>query len=309
MKTVGILLINFNSWQETKACLESLSRVVSQRVELKILVVDNASESDVSRPISDFRKKHKNIPVLFIQNKENLGFAGGNNVGIKELLKENVDYVMLLNNDTIVASNFIDPLIELFETEPNAGIATPKIYFASGYEFHRDRYKESEKGKVIWYAGGIIDWDNVYASHRGVDEVDIGRYNTAKKTAFISGCCMMIKKDVFEKVGHLDERYFMYLEDVDFCRRAKQEGYKLWYVPQSIIWHKNAQSSGKPGSDIHVYYQTRNRLLFGFQYAPLRTKLALLRDSLRIVIKGGMRKTAVIDYYLGRLGKRDFHAS
>ena len=302
MKTVGIVLINFNSWEETKECLESLSHVVSDTAEVKIVLVDNASKESIKYQVSSIKKKHK-ITVSLIENTENLGFAGGNNTGIRELLKEQVDYIMLLNNDTLVDKNFMDPLIELFETEPNAGISSPKIYFAPGYEFHKDRYKESEKGNVIWYAGGSIDWDNVYASHRGVDEVDIGRYNSAKKTPFISGCCMIIKREVIEKIGVLDGRYFMYLEDVDFCMRAKQAGFGLWYVPQSYIRHKNAQSSGKSGSDIHVYYQTRNRLLFGFRYASLRTKLALVRDSLRIVSKGGIRKKAVFDYYLGRLGK------
>lgn len=302
MKTVGIVLINFNGWQDATECLKSLAQVETLH-QLKVVLVDNASREEERPKISVIRRYKKNLRLEIIQNQENLGFAGGNNVGIKKLLDDKVDFIMLLNNDTIVDKHFIDPLVALFKEQPHAGIASPKIYFAPGYEFHRDRYKESEKGKVIWYAGGIIDWDNVYAYHYGVDDVDIGRYNTVKKTTFISGCCMMMKREVVENIGLLDEKYFMYLEDVDFCMRAKRATFELWFVPQSYIWHKNAQSSGKPGSSLHIYYLTRNRLLFGFTYASLRTKIALIRDSLRKIVRGELQKRAVVDYYLGRLGK------
>lgn len=309
MKKIGIILINYNSWQVTKECLESLSLVETDQAELDIVLVDNASGQSIAKQFSDFKKRHAHLHLTLIENSENLGFAGGNNRGITHCMEHGADYIMLLNNDTIVDKKFIDPLVSFFEKGSPAGVISPKIYFAPGYEYHQERYKESEKGNIIWYAGGHIDWDNVYASHRGVDEVDIGRYNAPKKTGFISGCCFMVKQEVFEKIGLLDDAYFMYLEDVDFCVRAKRAGYELWLVPQSFIWHKNAQSSGKSGSSIHVYYQTRNRLLFGFKYASLRTKIALARDSMRIVARGGIRKEAVIDYYCGRMGRKEFHES
>ncbi|MBI5619624.1 glycosyltransferase family 2 protein [Candidatus Gottesmanbacteria bacterium] len=194
-------------------------------------------------------------------------------------------------------------MVEVF-TDPDIGIAGSKIYFAKGHEYHRDRYKKDERGKVIWYAGGVIDWDNMYASHRGVDEVDQGQFNRIQETPFVTGCSMMIKKEVFDKIGLLDQRLFAYLEDVDFCVRAKQAGYKLLYVPQSVIWHTNAGSSGV-GSDTHQYYMTRNRLLVGFRYAPLRTKFALLREATRTIIGGSsIRRKAVLDALIGRLGKQ-----
>jgi hypothetical protein len=156
---------------------------------------------------------------------------------------------------------------------------------------------------VLWFAGGVIDWDNMYAFHRGVDDVDKGQYDSMYDTDFITGCSMFIKSEVFEKVGLLDEKFFMYLEDVDFCLRARKKGYRLLYIPKSVIWHKNAGSTGRPGHDLHDYYFTRNRLLLGVRYAPLRTKFALFRESIKYLMKGpDIRKNAVADAYLGHFG-------
>jgi len=158
---------------------------------------------------------------------------------------------------------------------------------------------------VIWYAGGIIDWDNILAKHRGIDEVDRGQYEETSETPFATGCCMLIRKEVVEKIGLLDEKYFLYFEDVDYSLRAKKAGFKIVYFPKAHLWHKNAASSGKPGSATHVYYQTRNRLYFGFKYASLSTKKSLFFDSLKMIMKNNLHKKACLDYYLGRMGKGD----
>ena len=117
---------------------------------------------------------------------------------------------------------------------------------------------------------------------------------------------MMIKREVIEKTGYLDEKYFMYLEDVDYAMRAREKGYEIWFVPASHVWHKNAQSSGKSGSDLHVYYQTRNRLLFGMKYAAFKTKLALVRNSIHVIKTNPKRQDAVLDFYLARFGRKNF---
>jgi hypothetical protein len=234
--------------------------------------------------------------------KENKGFSGGNNVGIKLALESGNDYILLLNNDTLVKPDFLEELTKTAKSGNKIGIVGPKIYFAPGFEFHKERYKKNERGSVFWYAGGEIDWENMYASHRGVDEVDIGQYDNKGKTDFVSGCCMLVKREVFEEIGCLDDQLYLYLEDLDFCLRAKEAGYKIIYEPRSEIWHKNASSSDKPGSRLHQYYQTRNRLILGMRYAPLRTKLALLRESVRLLKKGGIRRRAVLDFYFYRWG-------
>jgi GT2 family glycosyltransferase len=246
----------------------------------------------------------KNLSL--IENKENLGFAEGNNVGIRFALKNAADFILILNNDTLVDKNLIEKLLEIAKKDPKAGILGPKIYFAPGFEFHKNRYKEEDLGRVIWYSGGIIDWHNVLGIHRGVDEVDQAQYDQICETDFVSGCAMFIKRAVFERFGFFDKRYFAYFEDADFCLRTKRAGFKLMFVPQAILWHKVAKSSAI-GSSLQDYYITRNRLLFGTSYAPLRAKVALIRESVRILFgQNYWKKKGVIDFYLGRLGKGSY---
>lgn len=287
MKHVVVVIVNWNGKKDTLECLESLGKS-------NCIVVDNGS-TDGS--VEEIRKTFPSVQI--IENKENLGFSGGNNVGIKKALDGGADFVWLLNNDTRVDKNARQTLVDVF-TDEGVGVAGSKIYFSPGHEFHKERYKKAQLGKVLWYAGGTIDWQNMYAAHRGVDEVDRGQYQIIEETPFISGCSLMVRRAVFEKVGLLDEKFFAYMEDLDFCLRAKRAGYKLLYVPQSIVWHKNAGSSGV-GSQLHQYYMTRNRLLIGMRYAPLRTKIALLKEGVRFT---SIRRRAYFDALLGRYGKQ-----
>ncbi|MBI3956290.1 glycosyltransferase family 2 protein, partial [Candidatus Gottesmanbacteria bacterium] len=260
MTSVAIILVNWNGKNDTLACLASLRQVKSQKSKVKSIIVDNGSSDNSVEAI------RKNFPdVEVIETCRNLGFSGGNNVGIRHALEKRADFVWLLNNDTMVDKMALGALTDVFK-DSAVSVAGSKIYFAPGHEFHKERYQKTELGKVIWYAGGLIDWENMYASHRGVDEVDKGQYDRVEETPFVTGCSMMVKKEVFEKIGLLDEKFFAYLEDLDFCLRAKCAGYKLLYVPQSVVWHENAGSSGV-GSDTHQYYMTRNRFLVGFRYA------------------------------------------
>lgn len=267
---------------------------------MEVVVVDNAS-TDGS--VEEIKTRFKDITML--QNNRNLGFAEGNNVGIKYALAHGADYIILLNNDTVVDKNLVNKLLKAMEKDRTIGIVGPKIYFAPGFEYHSDRYEDKERGKVIWYAGGKIDWQNIYASHRGVDEVDHGQYDKAEETDFVSGCAMTVRREVFEKIGLLDSKYFLYYEDNDLCQRAKRAGFKIFYIPCAFLWHKNAASSEQAGSWVHQYYQTRNRFLFGFKYGKIRAKTALLRESLKFLIKDGIRRQATVDFYLGRFGGKD----
>lgn len=300
MTSVAIVIVNWNSKKDTLECLNSLKNlIIPDGVKVVTFVVDNASMDGTVEAI-----KNVFTQVRLIQNENNLGFAGGNNVGITAALKTGADFIWLLNNDTTVDKNSLKNLSILVKNSEKAIIGT-KIYFAKGYEFHKDRYKQSELGRVLWYAGGKIDWKNIYASHRGVDEVDRGQYDHPEETLFVTGCSMLVSKEVFSELGMLDERYYMYLEDVDFCLRAKARGFKLWYQPSAAIWHKNAGSTAMPGNPLQQYYLTRNRFLFGMTYAPLRAKIALLRESLRLFISGApIQKRAISDALLGRFGGR-----
>lgn len=292
MTSVAIILVNWNGKDDTLACLSSLKVFSHQSSVFRTIVVDNGSTDN---SVEVIQEKFPDVEV--IETGKNLGFAGGNNVGIRRALEWGADYVWLLNNDTVVDKNALVALVDAFIDE-RVDIAGSKIYFSPGREYHKDRYDKRDLGRVLWYAGGIVDWQNMYASHRGVDEVDKGQYDKTEETGFVTGCSMMVRKDVFEKIGLLDEKLFAYLEDLDFCLRAKQMGYALFYVPQSVVWHKNAGSSGV-GSDTHQYYMTRNRLIVGFRYAPFRTKLALVREAFRRLLSGpAIRRKAIIDALL-----------
>lgn len=302
MKRTAIVTVDFNSENETHACIDSLKLLETPQMITQIIVVDNASK----KPFT-LTTKEKDQKVMLIRNEKNLGFSGGYNTGILAALKEKFDYIMIINNDTIADKQLLTELIKVAENNPLAGIIGPKIYFAKGHEFHRNRYQVGDLGKVLWYAGGGIDWKNVMSYHRGVDEVDHGQYDVTQETGFVTGCCMLFPREVLEKVGMLNDDYFLYFEDAEFNMRVLKAGYKIMFAPKAILWHVNAVSSGGSGSTLHDYFITRNRLYFGLSYAPFRAKIALFRESLKLLVYGRTwQKIGVRDFYFNRNGKGSF---
>jgi hypothetical protein len=303
MANVFISVVNFNGNKDTISCLKSLESLKVKDFSLNVVVVDNGSKEVFKANSKDF----KNFTLHILRSEENLGFSGGQNLGIKLALVNNADFVVILNNDVYIDENLVINLLETFEKQKDCGIVSPKIYFAKGHEYHKDRYKEADLGKVIWYAGGKIDWKNVLAFHKGVDEVDKGQFEELEKTDYASGCCEMIKREVFEKVGLFDEKYFLYYEDNDLSQRAKKQGFESYYQPKAFLWHINAGSAGGSGSKLQDYYITRNRLLFGFKFASIRAKVALLKEGLRLIFLGREpQKKGVKDFLLGKFGKGSF---
>jgi GT2 family glycosyltransferase len=311
MVKVSIVILNWNRKKDTLECLKSLEGL-STKHKVQIIVVDNASTDD-SRKVIDKKlkklNKKDNFSCELIRNKENLGFAAGNNVGMRHAVAHGADYVLLLNNDTLVDKKLVDELVSVAKSKKKAGLLSPKIYFAEGFEFHKEKYKKKDLGKVIWYAGGKIDWDNVYGKNHGVDEIDKGQYDKIEETDFVTGACMLIRKEAIEDVGFFDEKYYMYLEDADLSVRMKKNGWQVLYAPPAHLWHKVAQSSAI-GSKLNDYFIIRNRLLFGMGYASVRTKFALYRESLRLLLNGRKwQQKGVIDFYLMRYGKGSWHKS
>ncbi|OGG11614.1 hypothetical protein A2Z00_04535 [Candidatus Gottesmanbacteria bacterium RBG_13_45_10] len=299
MRRVATVIVNWNGKNDTLSCLASLRALKLHDITNEIIVVDNGSTDGSAERI---QKKFSNVHL--IKNADNLGFAGGCNMGVRYALNIGVEHIWFLNNDTIVDPHALVGLLNVLR-EGQKGIAGSKIYFAPGREYHNDKYKESERGRIIWFAGGSIDWGNMYASHRGIDEVDRKQYDTPQETQYITGCSMMVDRVVFETIGLFDERYFLYLEDLDFCLRAKRAGFSLWYAPLSVLWHMNAGSTGKPGHALHDYYFTRNRLLIGFSYAPIRTRIALGREAMRFIIFGSsVKRKAVLDFAFRKFGNQ-----
>lgn len=299
MSKTGIIILHYQNSEDTIDCLKSITDRVNNNKEHVFFIVDNGKTFKTSLLQKD--KYQDNIIILSeIYNK---GFAGGINVGISKALTFNCEYIILLNNDTIASPGLVEGLVSFVKSNQSIGAVSPKIYFAPGYEFHKKKYQKRDLGQVLWYAGGKIDWQNVYISHRGVDEVDHGQFDEGAETDFVTGCCMLIKREVIEKVGLFDEKYFLYFEDVDYSVRIKRQGYHLSYYSDVHLWHKNASSSGGAGGKTSIYYQNRNRFYFGFKYASFNTKKSLLIDSVRLFLKGGISRKAVTDYYLQHMGK------
>lgn len=283
---VFIIILNFNGVQETLECVASLKKLKISKTSPNLIVIDNNSTDGSQSVLKNIRGIH------LIKNRTNLGFSGGNNVGIKYALARKADVVIILNNDTLVDANF---LVNILKSLKKADIVSPKIYFAKGFEFHKKRYNKTDLGKVIWYAGGKIDWRNIIGSHIGVDEIDNGQFNKSIDVDFATGAAMLVKRGVFEKIGLFDQKYFLYLEDMDFCVRAKKAGFKIMYEPKAIVWHKNAQSAHGSGSTLQDYFITRNRLLFAFKFANLKTKLAVFKQTLTY-LDNPTRRKAFFDF-------------
>jgi GT2 family glycosyltransferase len=204
-------------------------------------VVDNASVKDDPTII------HQSYPeIVFIQSKENLGFAGGNNLGIRQAKGE---YILLLNNDTEVDPGFIEPLLSKLKSDPKIGAVSPKIRF-----FHTP--------DTIQYAGyNPYTLVTLRQYLIGLGEVDSGQYNTSCETFSIHGAALMIPISVVKEVGLMAELYFLYYEEHDWAERIKRAGYRIFYVPESLVLHKESISTGKQ-SPLKTYYITRNRFLF-----------------------------------------------
>lgn len=210
---------------------------------------------------------------------DNKGYAHGVNEGIWRAKNEGATRFVVINSDVILEKHFVEQVQKSLDEHPSS-IIGGKIYYAPGFEFHNDRYTKEDLGNVLWFAGGRIDWDHAYTFHIGVDEIDKGQYDTGREVDFITGCCMAYDDTVVNRIGDWDDSYFLYYEDTDYCVRASHKGIKLFYSPSIVLWHKNAQSTGGSGSELHRKYQERNRLKFGLKYAPLRTKLHLAKNAI-----------------------------
>lgn len=302
MPKVAIIVLNWKTPQLTIDTVNSLLKVTHSGFQFHIYLVDNHSPDNSFIQFHHHFDGHQQISIL--DTGANLGYVDGNNFGLKISLQESFDYSLVINSDVLVKPNFLSVLLNFLEQNPEYALVGPKIYFASGHEFHHQRYSKNDLGNVIWSAGGQIDWHNVYGSNRGIDEVDHGQFDQINPSVdYLSGCCLLIRNSVLEHTGLFDSRYFMYSEDADFSQKLIRQGVKIAYLPQSVIWHINSGSSGR--GPLHDYFLTRNRLLFGFRYASFRTKLALFKDSIRLLLFSPYvwQKYGVRDYYLGRLGK------
>lgn len=248
---IFIILVNYNSFDHTLEGLESIY-ANEKKIAFEIIVVDNASKEF---PTAKLKKQFPNIQI--IQSKENLGFAGGNNLAIRSALEQEADFILLINNDTTVSENFLSRLLETASKHPEAGIIAPLITY----------YSTPEK---IWFGGAIYNDYIGFVKYQHLNKNKAVLPQEPFETSFITGCCMLIPRHTIKKVGLLHEPYFLYSEDLDYCYRVKKAGFKLLVDPQAEIQHKvSGSSSSETNKDdphhfneIKAYYCARNDFLF-----------------------------------------------
>lgn len=267
---MSIVTVNYNGYKDTCELIDS----IPFNEEMEVIVVDNGSQEDEA---SIIQKRYPNIKV--IRSDKNLGFAGGNNLGIKEAKGK---YLYLINNDTIFKLFNPHILIKKLETSPKIGMVCPKIRFAWD-------------NNPIQFAG-YTPFSKITIRNKaiGFGEEDKGQYDSSHQTPYAHGAAMMVKREVIDKVGLMPECYFLYYEELDWSMMISRAGYEIWYEPDCTIYHKESQSTGQ-NSPLRTYYITRNRLLLvkrnfkGLKkylaYAYLQMIVAT-RDILKYLFKG-----------------------
>jgi len=335
---VSIIILNWNSWKDTIECLESLYQINYPNYNVILVDNNSQNDSiekikrycegeipveskffkynqenkpitiiEYTREEAEFgggkENEIKNLPsnrkLIIIKNEKNYGFAEGSNIGIRYTLKSlNPDYVLLLNNDTVVDKEFLRELVKVGESDYKIGIVGPKIYY----------YNFNERSDVIWFAGGKI---NLFAfeiykiySHIGQNEQDLGQCSTIKDVKWITGAALMIKSNILKKLSLLNSKYFMGHEDVEYCIKARKQNIKIVYVPSSKIWHKIGMSRPKSlstknkFSEISSYFlfiKTNFSKLIYFYYIFLFFVISLPKLVIRYIIKHEYKETSYSD--------------
>jgi GT2 family glycosyltransferase len=238
---VSIIILNWNGLEDTTECLESLKKITYSNYE--VVVVDNGSQGNDAQVLRERFGDYIHV----IENDRNYGFAEGNNIGMRYALANfNPDYILLLNNDTVVNADFLTELVKAAEGDVKIGIAGPKIY----------SYAEPDK---ISFIGGKINWWNVEIPP--VNQIDTGQFDELREVDLVIGCALLIKRTLVEEIGLLYPGYFAYYEEAEWCLKCRKAGYRVVYVPTAKLWHKLSSTAGKIDG-FSWYYMTRNRFIF-----------------------------------------------
>lgn len=274
MKQVYIIIVNWNGLSDTLECFQSIKKI--NYPNYKIVIIDNGSKNNEAEAI-----KQKYPEVHLIINQENKGFTLAANQGIEFSLQKKADYILLLNNDTIVSPDFLSILVDYAEKHENVGAVGPKML-----------YYNSNK---IWFNGGMVYWWIGFNRHlERLKENSKSNIYLPLEVDYVTGCCVLIKKEALERVGKLDPIYITDYEDVDWCFRAKKLGYKNIVLPKAIIWHKVSAGWGEKGtqriSRRQAYYYSRNAIIFarkhlsGFRKVMFLTAQFTFRLGLNLIL-------------------------
>lgn len=284
---VSVVLVNYCNASLTVDCVNSILK--SDYPNYKIVVVDNNSPLRDYKVLTEINDERCSI----IRNTQNMGFSSGSNIGIKQAIQEGAEYVLLLNNDTIIDPRLIS---ELVSNANSRTITVPKIY----YRMNND---------ILWYAGGDVDYNRIDSVHRGINKPDIG-FDNMDSCTFFSGCCVLLPITVFKTVGFLSEDFFLYYEDLDYSIRVTSEGFSIIYCPQAVLWHDVSSSSGV-ATKLSIYYQTRNRLMISYKYRfTTISRCYVYFWAIMLGVRGIIKKSndqirfkAIRDFRKGMVGK------
>jgi GT2 family glycosyltransferase len=244
---VCCVVLTWNDRDNLAECLASMSKL--KYPNLEIIVSDNGSTDGTIEFV-----KADYPDVVLLENGRNLFWAGGNNLGIQRAIEDGADYILLLNNDIVVDPEMVGALVEVGESDPRIGMLGPKIYY-----YGDDRQ--------LWYAGGQVSLWRGIARHVGIRETDRGQYDEVVSTDYITGCALMVKREVVEKIGLVDPVYVAYGEDMDWSYRARLAGYQLDYVPAAVLWHKIGAYWGVV-SKRKIRQKLRSHRIFFWRYSP-----------------------------------------
>lgn len=298
---IAIVILNWNRSEETLECLQSVTSIRFPKYE--IIVVDNGSSESAPEKFQEAFPE-----VRLLRNEENLGFAEGNNRGIAYALERGAEYILILNNDARVDPEILNAFMEAAEQNPDAGVFGAKIYYY-------------DDPTTLWYAGGEVDQKRGLCYHVGCTESDLEKKReTIQDTGYACGCALFVKAEAAHEVGLMDPKFFLIWEEIDWCWRIREAGYRCLFVPKARVWHKiSASFEGGNRGAVWQYFFWRNRLLFMKRHYPsFFYKTTLWLEIGRLFCKSwnpwlGKKErelnraslTGVRDYYRGQFGPKE----
>ena len=274
---IGIVTVLYNS----ESVLEDFFRTLNEQTykDFVLYLIDNASDDNSMRKGRECERT-VDFECRWLPQRENLGVAEGNNIGIRAALSDGCDYVLLSNNDIVLQIDTIEKLLNGM-LAMHASMAVPKIYYW-------------DDPKKIWMAGGGFRRLRFSTYHRGINEEDKGQYNESSPIEYAPTCFMLIESAVFSRIGLMNEDYFVYYDDTDFIWRAVKLGTEqLVYIPKSVLWHKVSSSTGGEMSNFSLYYFQRNHIYFALKYSRGIYRLLFI---LYLIAHFLLRKLFIYDY-------------
>ena len=296
---VCIVILSWNGREHTLECLRSLEPVWNETT--RGVLVDNGSTDDTAEAV---RAQHPHMEI--VQTGENLGFTGGNNAGMRHALEMGADYILLLNNDTVVDPGFVREMLAVARSSDSIGFVSPKIYFF-------------DPPDLLWFAGAVFSTRTGYGRMIGYREKDRGQYDDVREIDRPCGCAVLVSRRLCEEAGLMDSSLFMHADEIEWKLRAGKKGFKAFYAPKAVVWHKVSVSVGQEGHPDTMYYGVRNTLHALNRHEPLASSLLrelrnLMVETVFLVSAFRSRSAAracvravldgVKDYKVSRMGRR-----